>query len=39
MRRIYHKTKRHLKRHIRNIKKRLSFREALRLFAGMPVGV
>lgn len=39
MRHIYRKAKRHVKRHIRYIKKRLSFREALRLFAGMPVGV
>ncbi len=39
MRRIYHKTKRHLKRQMKYIKKRLSFREALRLYAGMPVGV
>jgi len=39
MKRIYHKAKRHLKRHIKHIKKRLNFLEALRLYAGMPVGV
>gem|GEM_PF-4116344 len=39
MRRVYHRAKRHLKRHIRHIKKRLNFLEALRQFAGMPVGV
>lgn len=38
MKRIYHKAKRHIKRHARYLKKRLNFLQALRAYAGMPVG-